>query len=309
MAEHKTKSFGYWRARFISEPYDYKLHDLLLSAFDYTRVRDRLETFEEENEEMANHVHFINHKAIYEDFFCANLFGYEKGKIEQTIKEEFDNEEVNPAAHELPIDEQYLDGKLYFVCLGNHLIVSQDTRLKVPNLAKYLNSMFHERCSEFPEAQQLVIERTIKRTRREEIRGAKRINLSAPLPSGRSPSVGVDLESQRQSFSMDGRSLGDRVWDAIEILTGTSPEEIMQKFQPANNTQGIVDKTDIEVTLSLIWNRRQSGGRFSDQVDAFANAFSYIDDEIDVKIETHSGTLLNYDELVKSKKFCKIVAP
>lgn len=285
---HKTKSFTYWRARF-NEPYDYTLQDLLLSAFNNTAAEERREAFDEENEEMADQFNFINHKAIYDDFFCANFFGYEKGKIEQIIKaEEFDKEEITSTPFTLPGNDQFLDGKLYFVCFGNHLIASQDLHLKVLHLARYLNNMFHKRCKEFPEEQQLTPERTIRRTRREEIKGAKRINLSSPLPSGRS-SESVDIESRAQSYSV-----GDRVWDAIEILTGKSLEDILQQFRQFD-TRGIVETKDIDVTLSFIW-RRKKGERFSDRVDALANAFSYIDDEIDVQIETNSG-ILKYNEL------------
>ena len=252
MPDHKVKSFSYWRARF-NEPYDYTLEDLLLSSFDNTTVQDRLGVLDEENEEITNHFNFINHKAIYEDFFCANFFGYEKGKIEQIIKEDFDSEEISSTAFKLPMDEQFLKGKLYFVCFGNHLIAAQNMHLKVLHLAKYLNDKFHERCREFPEGQHLTIERTIRRTRREEIRGAKRISLSSPLPAGRERPAGINLESQVQSYSV-----GDRVWDAIEILTNKSLEDILGQFQQFD-TRGIVEEKDIEVTLSLLSVYKMTG--------------------------------------------------
>ena len=73
MPDRKVKSFSYWRARFSSEPYDYTLEDLLLSAFEGTMASDRLRLFDEEDEEMENRFNFINHQAIYEGFFCANF--------------------------------------------------------------------------------------------------------------------------------------------------------------------------------------------------------------------------------------------
>ena len=149
--------------------------------------------------------------------------------------------------------------------------------------------MFHKRCSEFPEEQELIIQRSVRRSKRKEIKGAKRINLSSPLPSGRSRSGGANLESETQSYSV-----GDRVWDAIEILTDRSLEEILQQFQKFD-THGIVEQKDIEVTLSLIWTGR-GREKFSDRVDALANAFNYIDDEINVEVHTNSG-VIKFNEL------------
>ena len=119
MPNSKTKSFTFWRARFITEPYSFTAQDLLTSAFDDTKVKDRIWSLDDENIEEMNYHSFINHKAFYERFFCANFFSYEKGQVAQTIKESFDSDEIDSTALIAPkaadgTAQQFLDGKLYF---------------------------------------------------------------------------------------------------------------------------------------------------------------------------------------------------
>ena len=135
MRHSKPKRFTYWQARFTTEPNKETLQPLLHSAFAGTKVRQRLWPADEEE----NYQYFINHQSKRSDFFCANFFGYEKGKIGQVIKEAFDKDQIDITALPAPKsadgkEQQYLDGKLYFVCSGNHVILSQDAHLKAKRL-------------------------------------------------------------------------------------------------------------------------------------------------------------------------------
>ena len=292
MADHKTKSFSYWKAHF-DKPNFLTMQELLILAFDGTKIKDRLGTFGEEDEELGNRVNFINHKTMYKGFFCANFFGYEKGKIGQIIKENFDSEEVDPTelilAEDDGVSQQFLDGKLYFVCYDNHLIVAQDRHLKVRHLEKYLNDMFHKLCVEFSKKRTMFIERSIRRTKHDQIKGAKRINLSAPLDYGQPVSVGV--EYQKQSFVVGP------VWNAIKALTGKSFEDIIGQF----DMRGITQEKDIEVILSLVWKKKRRDVS-SEDIDALANAFRHVDDEINVEIVTASGILKSDEFRISTPK-------
>lgn len=277
MRHSKPKRFTYWQARFTPEPYEKTLQQLLHSAFAGTKVRQRLWPIDEEE----SYRYFINHIIMRPRFFCANFLGYEKGKIGQGIEEAFDKDQIDITALPAPKaadgkEQQYLDGKLYFVCSGNHVILSQDARLKAKRLEQYLNEMFHKRCDGFPENQQLILERSISRKVRKQIKGVRKIHLSAPLKYKYQ-----ETSNQRQQ-QIKIFPLG-HAWEAVESFIG---ESLASKF----NTDGFIDPKDIEVSLSLSWKRKK-GEKISDQLDSLANTFRHVDDEIDFEVETDSGKL------------------
>lgn len=277
----------------MPEPFGKTIQSLLNFAFDNTKVQDRLwQPYGKNNQ--ANYFHFVNHKSTRKGYFCANFFGYEKGKIDQVIKEAFNNDQIDTTALPAPkaadgTDQQFLDGKLYFVCFGNHLVLVQDIHIKARHLEHYLNEMFRNRCRSFPGNQYLRLERSILRNIREKIKGVKRIKLSAPLGYG---TAGSDHERQETRTIPLGHA-----WDSIKAFLGDNID--LTQF----NTKGFVDPKDINVTLSLSWKRKR-GERISDQVDSLANTFSHVDDEIDIELETHSGKFkhnelrLNHSESV-----------
>ena len=282
MPDYKTKTFTYWRARFSTEPYNSTIQELLKSAFDNTKVQDRLWPSYGAADEEVNYFNFINHKTAYRGYFCANFFGYERGKIGQVIKETFDSDEIDPTALPAPkaadgTDQQFLDGKLYFVCFDNRLILAQDMRLKARHLESYLNELFHRRCQNFPKGLYVSLERSISQQALSQIEGVKRINLSAPLSYTRDSvqPTGVQIATERRNIPLG------RAWDAIKTFIGGDFTQF--------DTSGFIDPKDIEVTLSLAWKRKR-GERISDQMDSLANTFRHIDDdEIDFELETNSG--------------------
>ena len=281
MPNSKTKSFTFWRARFITEPYSFTAQDLLTSAFDNTKVKDRVWSFDDENIKEMNYHSFINHKTIDKGFSCANFFSYEKGKVTQTIKESFDSDEIDSTEFIAPkaadgTAQQFLDGKLYYICFDNDLVIAQDRRLKAQHLEKYLNGIFQERCADFPKEQQIILERSISRQKRNDIKGVRRINFSTALTNSSSDSVEVAREQQTLR--------GSRAWDAIKAFMGKSHAESLKQF----DTGGFIEERNISVTLSLVWKRKK-GEQPSDEIDSLANTFRHVDDEIDIELETASG--------------------
>ena len=303
MRHSKPKRFTYWQSRFTPDPYEKTLQQLLNSAFAGTKVGERLSqrkpissggntpafdnTKIEERlwpaDEEENYRYFINYKTMRSGFFCANFFGYEKGKIGQGIEEAFDKDQIDITALPAPKaadgkEQQYLDGKLYFVCSGNHVILSQDAHLKAKRLEQYLNEMFHnKRCDGFPENQQLILERSISRKVRKQIKGVKKIHLSTPLKY-----KSQETSDQKRQQLIKTVPLGN-AWEAVKSLVGID----LTQFE----TDGFIDPKNIEVTLSLLWKRKRGEKRISDQLDSLTNTFRHVDDEIDFEVETDSGKL------------------
>lgn len=288
MPDHKTKTFTYWRARFTPEPYNKTMQQLLKAAFKDTTVKDRLlPPYDDDDEE--NYFNFINHKSALGGYFRANFFGFERGRIGQVIGERFESNEIDPAALPAPkaadgTNQQFLDGKLYFVCVGNHLILAQDIHVKARRLESYLNAMFHNRCQSFPNTQEVLLERSISRTAQKQVKGVKRIKLSAPLI--------YKAPDAHEQTGMIQRSkvvpLG-RTWKALKAFIGDGID--LTTFE----TEGFIDPRDIEVSLFLSWKRKR-GEQDSDQMDSLANTVRHVDDEMNIELETNSGKF-KYNEL------------
>lgn len=277
MKHNKTKNFTYWCIRFTPEPCHKTMQQLLSSAFNKTTVKDRLLATDQDE----NYVNFINYKAERESFFCADFFGYEKGRIGQVIKEAFDQEQIDPEA--LPAGEakdgtkrQYLDGKLYFVCKGDHLIIAQDLHIKGRQLERYLEEMIRKRCSTYPQNQTFLLERSISQRSRKKIKGVKKIHLSGPLQ--------YEKNTQKtDSSSSMSVPIGNR-WESIKKFL--SDNDVFKEF----DTKGFKDAKNIEITISLSWKKKK-GETVSDQIDSLANTFRHIDDELDFELETLSGKI------------------
>ena len=294
MLDHKTKRFAFWKARFSPEPYGGgTLQDILESSFQGTVIRDRLFPIEDLDGE-ERYFHFINYKTLLRGYFCANFFGYEKGRIGQILKEKFDVEEIRPSQLTLEKDEdgseqQFLDGKLYFVCYRDNLVLAQERQLKAKHLERYLN----EKLS-LPPGQGLTLEPSIPRETRRNIRGVKSIRLSAPLSYGyqdRSEvSVGLAEDRGRRGFLQI--PIGS-AWNAVRAFV---PRADLARLE----TRGIVSPKDIQVSIHLSWKQMRSN-RLSDQLDAMANTFRRVDEEdLEMELETDVGKI-KHNELRLSK--------
>ena len=288
MKHSKTKLFSYWCARFTPEPYGKTMQQLLKAAFDNTTVQDRLVPTSADE----NYFHFINYKTIRNGYFCAEFFGYEKGRIGQVIKEAFNQEQVDPKALPAPqaddgTDQQYLDGKLYFICKDDHFILVQDMHTKGRQLERYLEEIIRKRCATHPEDQQFVLERSISQKARKKIKGVKKIHLSAPLEYKR------EADSTAKSEFMN-IPIG-KGWEALRGFLGEKLD--LSRF----SLKGITDPKEIEITISLAWKKKR-GDTVSDQIDTLANTFRHVDDELDFEVETLSGKMKK-DELRLSHPF------
>jgi len=288
MRHSKTKLFSYWCARFTPEPYAKKMQQLLKTAFDETTVQDRLlPTGADEN-----YFHFINYKTVRNGFFCGEFFGYEKGRIGQVIKESFNQEQVDPKALPAPqaddgTEQQYLDGKLYFICKDDHFILVQDMHTKGRQLERYLEEIIRKRCATYSDDQQFMLERSISQKARKEIKGVKKIHLSTPLEY--KEMKGSEVKTGSMSVAIG------KGWDVLKGLLGEKLD--LSQF----SLKGITDPKEIEVTVSLAWKKKR-GDTVSDQIDSLANTFRHIDDELDFEVETLSGKIKK-DELRLSHLF------
>jgi len=267
------------------------MQELLAATFDKTRVRER--RYQTQTEEP--YFQFINYKSVTKGFFSSSFFAYEKGRIGQVIEERFDQEQIEPEA--LPpqnaadgTERQFLDGKLFFVCFKNHLVLAHDQHLKGRHLEAYLDAMIRKRVAGFPKEQRFTLERTISEKQRKKIRGVRTVHLSAPL----------QYEVRPSSSGGDNKGMvtlpKGPAWEAIQAFVKDKLD--LTQF----STNGFIHPKDIEVTVSLAWKKRKRGERTSDQLDALANTFRHIDDELEIELETQSGPIKHNELRLEERK-------
>ena len=267
----RNKSFTYWQARFKTEPYHRTFQELLKSAFDNTKIKDRLHP-PENGEEGIQHL-FINEKMEIQGYLCVSLFSYETGSSGHIIREAFDEDRVDPQALSAPegpdgTKQQFLNGKLYAVCLENHLILCQDQVLTAKNLELYVAAMFHKHLSNADI--NVFFGRALSKKVRTHIKGIKGIQLSAPLARDEEPHDAPEA-------SPSG------IWRPItEMLRNLSSFKSIGR-------KGYLHPKDIQVSLGLSWQNKP-GESMSDRTDRFANALRFVDDDVvDVELNTRAG--------------------
>lgn len=295
MPDHRPKNFTYWRADFENpSPSFPTLQDFMTSAFEETVIEDRIiwDRDRDIDKDDGLYAHFINYKTMEEegnkDFFCANLFGYEKGRRgEVIIEDQFDKEELDPTELDLGDTDgrsrQILDGKLYFICHKDHLIAAQDRRITVNQLEKYLIEIFHKRCVEFNTSCEMKILRSIPRSQHQALTETKKINLFAPIGH---KAVAAD-EGVQQSFS------GSTAIDVIRTLTGSA---FFDNFTDRRTAlENLLHEENVELVVSIRWNRKKSE-RLLETFDTVANVLRHIEDDVlGIEILTRLGTLKSND--------------
>jgi hypothetical protein len=281
--ESKQKLFTYWRARFQVEPYGTSLQTLLEAAFAKTKIKDRV------RKPQAKYIQIINSKSLRDGFFCGAFLAYEEGSSGQVVSSRLDRDAVEPEA--LPPQKasdgsqgEFVDGKLYFACKNNHVILVQERHLGAKHLETYLNEMLHTRPSGLPEKQSLFLERSIPREKKKQVEGISGIKLSGPVHY--TPQRLQLARSETQVRSIPGGTM----WDAIR---GILPKSVSDRLA----TEGVTDPKDIDVSIQLKWKHRKRKEKVSDELDALANTFRHIDDELDFEAVTTSGAVLRKDEL------------
>lgn len=292
MENSKTKTFTYWRVRFDPEPNSKTMQSLLSATFDKTHVKER----QYKTSDDAPSFQFINQKSGMKGFFCANLFGYEEGRIEQIIKANFDKEYVETTALQAGkgddgTDQHFLDGKLYFVCFDNHMILCQDQRIKAEHLERYLHDRIVAINDSVDRNFRFSLEPSIPLPVRKKISGVKRIELTSSLPGDN----GTDGNG-RGTTKIENISGLTKVAAALKNLFGSDVN--LNDF----STKGIIEDNQLQVTLSLKWINRIRNESVADQLDTFSNVFRHTGDELDVKIETDNGTFKNEDLRLNVKK-------
>jgi hypothetical protein len=279
----KQKLFTYWRARFQVEPFGTPLQKLLETAFARTTIKDRLRTVD------GGYRQFINYKADRGGFFCAGFLAYEEGSIGQIIAARLDKDVIEPEA--LPLQKaadgsrrEFVDGKLYFACKKNHLLIAQERHLVAKHLEAYLNDLLQNRPGALSHGQSLILERAIPRDVKKKMDRIAGMTISGP----------VHYEATRVQLARDETEVrnipGGTMWEAIRGI-------LPKKFADQLATDGITDPKEIDVSIQLKWKRRKRDEKVSDELDALANTFRHIDDELDFKAITTSGAVLGKEEL------------
>jgi hypothetical protein len=291
MDHSKQKAFTYWRVRFDPEPFGKSMQQLLNETFDETSVKDR----QYKTSEDAPYFQFINQKNNIKGFFCANLLGYEQGKMEQIIKANFEKDYIETRALEAGkgddgTDQHFLDGKLYFICFGDHVILSQDARIKAVHLERYLHDKIVEMNPNVTRNLRFSLERSIPIQTRKKIENVKRIELTSMLQGDKGINLKTETALVKRTFGLA------RVAGVLKELMGSDVS--LDNFP----TKGIIEDNEIQVTVALKWATRKHGETVADQLDTFANVFRHVEDELEVKIETGSGTYRNEELRLETKR-------
>lgn len=280
MTEHKTKSFNFFRGRFSIEPFPFTLEELLMYSMADTSRIERIAPLDDKDViENPDYYGFIGYKEIREGFWCAGFFSVEKDKVQYVFPENLDAEEIVFTPAPPPIDQdgnkqQYLDGKLYFICTKNDLILSADRRLSHRHLEKYLNYIIHKRLDlsdRMPEPEGYEIRLTRPPSRNTDIKNVKRIDLSVPsIWNAEELEELQDLEN-------------NRYWNTLKTFIDNAID------WGRINTSGLNRKERLKMDLSLALDKK-TGDNYSDDFDSIVNILRYADEEIDYKITTDSGT-------------------
>ena len=275
----KQKKFIYCKARFDPEPFPRTLQELLEATFNDTKVSDR----QHKASDASPTFEFINQMSSMRGFFSANLFGYEEGRMEHVIKAHFDEDYIEPRALEAGkaddgTDQHFLDGKLYFSCFRNHIIVSQDFKLRTTQLERYLRELITRRNPELPGTFNFALERSIPQKTRRKIEKVKRVEFAAMLPGDQ------QFSSKQNTKEIQVVSPMRRV---AEFLSDLLPSDVNLKDFPTN---GIIEDNEVKIKVLLSWASTMRKETVGDQLDAIANTFRHVDDEVDLTVHTKSGT-------------------
>lgn len=292
MTSYKTKSFNFFRGRFNIEPFPFTLEELLSYSMEGTRPIDRMAPLDKkENIEESEYYGFIGYKGFHEGFWCAGFFSVEKDKVEHVFTESLGTEEIVFTPVPPPIDkdgnkQQYLDGKLYFICTQNDLILSADRRLSHKHLQKYLNSIISKRMDwgeDLPEGYELSLIRPPSRNLNADIKNAKQIILSVPLIWG----LGEAPEPQGLE--------DNKYWNALKTFVGKTVD--LTPF----DTRGFIQKERLKMDIALVLDKKRNED-YSDNFDSIVNVLRYVDDETDYRIITDSGTWTKDDLILRKPK-------
>lgn len=300
MPDFRTKSFTYFRVRYGIEPFNQKFQDILKRTFDGTTVKDRIYKTSED----APYYEFINQVSNMKGFFCANLYGYEDGKASQIIKANFDKEYIETKMFEAGQDSDgtklhFLEGKAYFICFEDHFILCGDARIGSKALEIYLNDRIRERHHGLPIDFRITLERAIPQQTRRKIKNVKKVEISSMLPGDASHGQSSNVALVQSSKRIQQRLGLNRVAELMSTLFGADVN--LDDF----STKGIIQENEIQVTVSLKWANRQRNESTADQLDAFANTFRHVEDQVDVKIDAGSATYSGKELKLTDKKSVK----
>ncbi|MYB54756.1 MAG: hypothetical protein F4X51_00065 [Gemmatimonadetes bacterium] len=278
MPGNKPKYFTFWRARFSKEDYRQNTKELFLRAFGEDSTVETNWSFEnEKNPTYQNYHGLINHRAEYRGFFCADFCSYEKGKKQHIIKppdrnEELEYKEVSAPQADDGTDQEYIDGNLYLVCTGNNLVISQSNNLRTKQLEVYLNGIFHEQ-DLISDDIKIILQRPFARSLDDALlRGIKRINLS------------TNLEQEEAAGS-------NRIQDLANVIFGNLSAK--NQF----NTDSITGKKGLRADVSFVFDKRTLKDE-AGIIDTLGNTFRFVDDELNVSIETANGTWMRNKDLL-----------
>lgn len=252
-----SRSFTYWRAYFSTEPFQPTLQSLLHAAFDGTMASNRKWPPDDAGDDVDSFF-LMAEKFPYRNYFCASLLQYTKDTFLSVIKDKLDQETVSPNPIPLPpandgTPQRGLVGKLYFVCHGNHLIVSQDSRLRSRHLEIFLNALIPKLSKKLPKHIEISLSPYVLPDSHIQPKEIKHIVFSSlPVSSESDDDTPATQESTIQRFI----DFGSETWDFIMRVLGIEPN--------AFQAPGFFSEHRPNVSIVLAWPHKE-GPSFSAQ--------------------------------------------
>ena len=293
----KPRSFTYWQARFSQRPVGYTLQDLLGRAFDNTKAKDRRWPPIDNSGETESY-QFVGQKFSFRQYFCANFLEYADNTSWPVIKNSFDQDSIEPVEGAIPpapdgTPQLGLVGKLYFVCHGDDLILSQERTLKAIHLEAFLNIMLPRLRNALPAGVDIKL---------------------SPYPS-RPPSARPEIikravfASLRENMTADSVTESDDNGYRILRITpsGFRGEVIgliralLQRSRAPLRGLGLLTEYAPDVSIEFKWPVQTRPPLYFDDIQ---DMFRHVDEESDVlvKLETMNGDFDSQSKRLRHRK-------
>lgn len=300
MRDKKSRQFSYKICRF-NENTTNTLQQLLTQAIELRRKpKDRF--LISTQDEGTNRV--ISAGRLFEGMICGMFFVWADGQV-QPVLEINDGEELKLRPM-LPVaeNEQIVNSILYFGILENHVILVQSQSLRAKQLEDYLTWFLKNNCGLLSENNSIILSDRTPIVSSETIKNAKALTFSAPVhfteeiitreeteetptTENEEATKKIDTKGRKQETEAHTTRVKPfgRAWEVIKTFFGEA--NLVKSLKPEQT----FDKKILELELSLKFQRSHKDDPV-ELLDCIANNFRHVEDEVDYKIETHSGESL-----------------
>ena len=279
----RNKTLIYKVARFNSESEGLTLQSALKQLQSKKpKASDRNMEVEQGRFRVANYL------GVHKNMEVGELFDYVPGhrQPQADIKEGATEYHVHSLA---PTQKgrEFLDSIMFFGVLDNHVILAQTMSMKAAQFESYINHIMRV-SSIFAEGQFVSMDDCPPLDARVRLKNTKSVEFTRP----------VELETSMAGQSKDHQPL-QAVTDtkSITIKPKGMVWQVLKQFLPDNvrlpeglSMDEIVQDKSLEVSMRLKWSHLSSKAPTA-LLDEISNQLRHVDEELDYRIETRSGSI------------------